>query len=373
MKLNGDADSFKAGDIPLSPVTAYLLILSLSALLFTAQVSASDLNTYLPVEPGTGWELQDDMGRFQIEIREKEVVGNREYYRVDWIDEKLGGRYQSEYWLNNKDGIYAAGRAVMGRAVMFEQPYLLLKHRLTIGEKWTAQINSSLFSDTVGIHVETREVIKTGIGALEAVKVVFTGRALRIERWYSKGIGIVKETSFKKGKDGFELVNEKVLAKRITRAGSQKNNRGGAAVFTDQDLERYSIGSDSAGQGEPDAASLNAPQKKINHEFLAGTWWFKDEDHETVFTLSPDGKFSGSIRKQDKIFWHYSGMWTVAGDRLVWIYGKNTPERVTPGTKDDDEIIVVDDHDLILQEGKTGEMSRFWRSKSSKPERSKGR
>lgn len=80
-----------------------------------------------------------------------------------------------------------------------------------------------------------------------------------------------------------------------------------------------------------------------------------------MFTLSPDGKFHGAIKKQDKIIWTYSGNWSVSGDRLIWVYKENFPQRMTPGSKDDDEIVAVDDDEFIIQEGRSGMLSQFFR------------
>jgi len=266
---------YEEGAAKMMAVVNILFFISVVALLSPDQSLAIGENSFLPLEIGSGWELRDDMGRFQILIKGKEIINNEEYYRVDWIDDMLGGRYQSEYWVSRNDGVYVTGRYVLGKLIMFEKPYLLLKHRLKVGEKWEGNIQYASFSDTLEFRVEKKEVIKTGIGDFEALKVVLTGRALRVIRWYSLGVGIVKETTFKKEKNGFVLLNEKVLAHRIA-VSEDRNQRANVPVFSDQDLEKYKKSdtrfADSQQMEADKPFYSNTPPKNAKYEsMLAGT------------------------------------------------------------------------------------------------------
>ena len=321
--------------VPLSRYIAIFLVISFTLLFFTRHASASQQNNYLPLEIGAVWELRDASGHFQIVVRDKVLINDKEHYRVDWVDDTLGGRYQSEFWISTSDGIYVGGRQVGGQLLMFEKPYLLLKHRPTVGEQWKANIRNPAYSDTLAFVIEKRETITTDIGELEAIKVVLTGRALRIIRWYSAGVGLVKEASFKKGKDGFVLFNEKVLTRRIP-AAEKRTPRDGPPAGTDPKNAQY--------------VSL-----------LIGNWSVKDDAHENVFTFFPDGTFQGRLIQQNTVVWTYSGTWSVSRDKVIWEYKENSPQRIPPGSQDSDGIIIVDDKELIIQEGKSGNFSRFSR------------
>lgn len=163
---------------------------------------------------GHGWELKDKNGTFKTVINATEEIDRIEYYRVDWIDDILGN-YQSEYWFNQEDGVYAAGRKFGDTVIMFKNPYLLLKHKLSVGDSWKSEIKMGNISKTIVSKVEKAETIDTEIGDLEAFKIVLTGKGLRMVRWYSKGIGIVKESSYSNIGDGFKLLNDKTIVKVI--------------------------------------------------------------------------------------------------------------------------------------------------------------
>jgi hypothetical protein len=112
-------------------------------------------------------------------------------YRVEWIEGPL--TYQSECWSVRSDGVYAVGRRVMGKALPFEKPYLLLKNAPTPGDGWKAAVAAAGFADTLSVSVGTRERVSTPAGPFEAKPVVVEGRALRYRRWYAPGVGLVQE------------------------------------------------------------------------------------------------------------------------------------------------------------------------------------
>ena len=155
---------------------------------------------HLPIAIGTGWLLQDDAGEVAIRIGVRERIANRDCYRIDWIMGPMA--YQSEYWFVDEAGVHAVGRKVLGRAVPFAAPYLLLKRTLTPGDTWSAAIKSAAFEDELKISVGAPVAVTTSAGTFDALPVTTAGRALSYRRWYAPGVGLVQEVALIGGEPG---------------------------------------------------------------------------------------------------------------------------------------------------------------------------
>jgi hypothetical protein len=110
--------------------------------------------------------------------------------------------YQSEYWFLDEVGIHVVGRHVLGRAVPFAAPYLLLKRTLTPGDTWSATIKTDALNDVLTISVGAPTSVTTSAGTFDALPVTTAGSALSYRRWYAPGVGLVQEVALVGGAQG---------------------------------------------------------------------------------------------------------------------------------------------------------------------------
>lgn len=172
----------------------------------TADPKASQ---FLPIILGTEWVLKDDAGEMAIRIGVRENFAGKDCYRVDWVSEFV---YQSEYWMITDEGVFAVGRRALDTTIQFTKPYLLLKHKLNPGDSWEADVSVGSFKDVLKFTVGAEEEIATPAGRFRAIPVLMQGRAIGYKRWYSKGVGLVREDSLLPGN---LPLNEKKLSRKI--------------------------------------------------------------------------------------------------------------------------------------------------------------
>ena len=95
-----------------------------------------------------------------MRVSVRETFAGQDCYRVDWITGPSA--YQSEYWSVREDGIWVVGRKALGRELVFERPYLLLRRTPQAGDKWEATLTAGQRSENVEISVGPEEEIARG-------------------------------------------------------------------------------------------------------------------------------------------------------------------------------------------------------------------
>ena len=128
------------------------------------------------------------MNRLQ---RARETLGERACYRIDWLQN--GRHYQSEYWHLTRDGIQVVGRRVLGRLLLFTQPYLILKRKLRPGDSWQAKVALGERTETFHFSAGDPQRIPLSEHTTFAVPLSVVGRHLSYRRWYAPDYGLVRE------------------------------------------------------------------------------------------------------------------------------------------------------------------------------------
>lgn len=82
------------------------------------------------------------------------------------------------------------------------------------------------------------------------------------------------------------------------------------------------------------ASGLAGPTK----EQLIGHWRYIGEQQTSDYTFLDDGTFTGDLVEDGKIVLHYSGKWSLEGDKLIYEFTKCSPEVIKAGTTDQDRI-----------------------------------
>lgn len=176
---------------------------------FRQGTTDSNASDFLPISLGTAWALKDSGGEMAIRISVREKFAGKDCYRVDWVSDFV---YQSEYWWITEEGVFAVGRRAMDTTIEFVQPYLLLKRSLVPGDTWEAKVSFGSLNDVLKFSVGMEEEIDTSAGHFRAIPVTMRGRVIEYKRWYSKGIGLVREDS---SYPGYPPFNEKKLSRKI--------------------------------------------------------------------------------------------------------------------------------------------------------------
>lgn len=88
-----------------------------------------------------------------------------------------------------------------------------------------------------------------------------------------------------------------------------------------------------------------APASAINARDLVGSWGMEASRNgvvmRTTFTLAENGTFAGSATANGNPLMTYAGKWTLAGDRLEWLYTETSVPFPEEAKKDADRILSV--------------------------------
>lgn len=150
---------------------------------------------WFPVEKGTTWTYQVDGAELKVTAREKEKVGDVECVR---IERAAGADATSEWYEVSKEGVLLHKLEVWRNEQRQENqpapPVLRLKFGLKKGESWDWKGEAG--QKATYTH-DGEEEIEVPAGKLACVKIRCEAEnpqgAYRIDRWYAKGIGVVKE------------------------------------------------------------------------------------------------------------------------------------------------------------------------------------
>ena len=101
---------------------------------------------------------------------------------------------------------------------------------------------------------------------------------------------------------------------------------------------------------------------------LVGTWTASDTKPNlgvfiTNVTLTQSMKFSGSVSRDGKSVWNYSGTWELDGTRLTWHYENSSRPLSDLAKNDIDDIALVDGKQLVLVSRLSGLQHVFSRAK----------
>jgi len=100
--------------------------------------------------------------------------------------------------------------------------------------------------------------------------------------------------------------------------------------------------------------STYAGSPTISPDMLIGNW-YASEDHpeqgniETYFTINADNTFSGSMTIDDVSAWQYAGTWSLAGNKITWVYVESNIILLQEDMADTDVIISVTDESLTYR------------------------
>jgi hypothetical protein len=146
----------------------------------------------LPVGVGTGWVFDDHGEDLVIRVATRETIGGRDCYRVDWV----GGNevVQSEYWHVGPAGVTVVARRFLGVQVALTQPYLLLKRDASAGDEWMTGFTLGIISGApASATVGPQDEIEAPTGRLKALRVTTSAPHVVIRRWYSEGVGLLRQ------------------------------------------------------------------------------------------------------------------------------------------------------------------------------------
>lgn len=208
-------------------------LLSILALLVAPASLAQPTHDYLPLVPGEGWvyvNTEDDRGvEYALYVSEKRTLEGTTCFAVQHsqTDALDGEPHTEDLWCLDPDGVtWASHTSLVGEYTMDSASHTLLSADLSPGIAWAGKEYPALgLNDTV-VTVEGTEAVTTPAGTFEAIKVAIKirgGRPALVERWYARGVGMVRErthnTSFADeaySRDGpLFLDDDKVLARRV--------------------------------------------------------------------------------------------------------------------------------------------------------------
>lgn len=165
-----------------------------------------------------GWKLEDADGAVTtIAVKSKQTLGEYECYRVEWsADWSQGNAYQSEAWCPTEKGVLVAYKGVGDAQIAFDQPYLMLARPLEESTSWSDSmlVNGNVLS-TLDAVVGDEERVETSAGDYEATRITLRVRGGEIDRWYTRGVGMIREATYVVVGDDRMLVEDKRLYERL--------------------------------------------------------------------------------------------------------------------------------------------------------------
>jgi hypothetical protein len=216
--------------------------LAVSLLLIAATTSGAP--SLLPLEEGATWEYQisDSRARGQVGRSTVRVLGKEQIDGVDtWkVETTSGGQVtKTEFLTADERGVFCHRRVVEdAKAMTFTPAQTILPEQLAIGVKWQLddQVDGSTMRQEFSVVAEEPVVVPAGKFRAWRLQCARPWpMSARIERWFTPGVGVVKETTATHGPSGR-------LLQRVTRSLKQFSPGAGKPSLTV-----------SAADGQPEA------------------------------------------------------------------------------------------------------------------------
>ncbi|MEM1116409.1 MAG: hypothetical protein AAF845_18350 [Bacteroidota bacterium] len=149
-----------------------------------------------------------------MSIEAEEKVDGLTCFRAAWSADWNGWRtYQSEAWCPTEAGVLIPYRETFLGRSSFDRPYVLLSRPLNPGDAWSDSVMvGGALSATLDISVGEEEQIETPAGSYRALPVSIQVNGGAIVRWYAKGVGMVRETTYLAEGDELALIEDKRLS-----------------------------------------------------------------------------------------------------------------------------------------------------------------
>jgi hypothetical protein len=93
---------------------------------------------------------------------------------------------------------------------------------------------------------------------------------------------------------------------------------------------------------------------------LVGTWRYADKTQSCRYSFSPDGSFTGDVKRGAKTISSFTGQWTVQGNSLLYKYRSDSFGRIPAGADDRDTLLEVGNNSFLI-EAANGERRRYLR------------
>lgn len=198
---------------------AVILLWCLCSLASCEQKRSQD---YFPLNAGNKWtyatviEGGEDLRKLKVTVEREEKLNGQDCFVVESFAEGRDESLVREYYAKTNDGIVAVKRCYPDGDVTLDPPEVMLKVPLQVGQQWEWKGNArgtgtgkQSGAENEGaldrkseclFKVEKRETISAGDRKYDCFKIVLkgtdsTGERIESARWFSDGVGMVKEES----------------------------------------------------------------------------------------------------------------------------------------------------------------------------------
>ena len=195
-----------------------LAILIIRCIIAPPEAGAQVPHEHLPLASDLGWEMEDAEGATTtIAVASTESLGGRACYRVEWSAAwSDGDAYQSEGWCPTEEGVVVVYKGVGATRIDFDRPYLMLARPLEASTSWsdTLLANGNVLYALDAV-VAGEEDVQTPAGDYRAIRVTLRVRGAEIDRWYARGVGMVREATYAVMGDERVLFEDKRLTRQV--------------------------------------------------------------------------------------------------------------------------------------------------------------
>ena len=160
---------------------------------------------WFPLAVGNRWDYQSKYSRVSMRVTGVENVNGVPCFVVHSFVGDATESSQVEYFSVTDDGVHVLKRVHKGSDFILRPPETMLALPLEIGKHWAWQGDAASGSVALAFSVRPGGIVEVMGQRLPTLLVVIQGRAadaseLQTKRWYSRGVGLVRElTQLKKG------------------------------------------------------------------------------------------------------------------------------------------------------------------------------
>lgn len=150
---------------------------------------------YVRLAANTKWLATCNSKLAQILIdTASDSKGKNRSFRLDWKDKASHTVFQTEYWAQKGDSIFAVGIGFGGKMSLLAKPYLVIANTVKPGDTWNYPLASLGFSDTLRFKAEGIDTLEMNGKKTAAIKIVRKSTSMIQTRWYVRGAGMAMET-----------------------------------------------------------------------------------------------------------------------------------------------------------------------------------
>jgi hypothetical protein len=160
---------------------------------------------YFPLSVGNTWEYATHRERILVRVTRRENVNETSCYVVESFVGGASEASQVEYYAVTPQGVQVLKRTHAGSEYLLKSPETMLAFPLLPGRHWTWQGDDAAGQVLLAFSISKVTLLEVLGRKVPALLVVLHGRSadgseLQTKRWYSPGIGMVRElTLLKKG------------------------------------------------------------------------------------------------------------------------------------------------------------------------------